>query len=1065
MGNHPRSEGICTAGSLLRLFLLIDKAFCRGSLCYLMLQAPLVVTVVVAHDPGEWFDECLVSLAHSNYPNLEFIVVDNASTHPLDERVESYLPAAKLVRIEKDEGFAKACNFAVREVTGATHLVFCHDDIALAPDAITEMMEVAYAENAGIVTPKIVVWDSPRQILQLGLDLDKTGAVAARVDVGDLDQAQYDQVEEVFVAPGGCFLIRQDLFEAMEGFDEKIRIFYEDVDLSWRAHLLGARVVTAPSAKVRHLLVASHTPHLPRRRRAGRFSSGRSGMVHSQRVYYARKNQLRVLLKDANPKQRKGLLFRFLVLSLVEAAFFLLTGRPKVAASVIAAITWNFRLRSDIKTRRRELASKSISSDLYQVNFISGSARLAAFFTSRRAIKRLEKSLHSKAQPEPKTETSHKPDLIQQESHRVYNRALSRVASAFVWVVAIAFLIGTRSLLFGHIPLLGSMAPIPSPGYLFSHYFSSSYPTVLFGHQPAPTSWLLLGVLDLLVLGDGTLGLHLIIFLSPWIGALGIYKFVAIRRGRDSAKIAAGLFLALPLFHQALLNSSLTTVEALAITPWVYFMLVRARSMMTNSRRQIRRAHLAAGLMLAIAGAISPSLWIVIVLSVLFLSLPLLISKGQSYLFGSLRTLGIVSLVSFLLNIPWSVGLILPGHPAASIFGDLTPADIGIAHILSFGDVGSNGSFLVSALFLFGVLTPFIAKGRRATEAAVLLMELCLVLLFGLLSSMGILGVTPIPLSLIEVVAGVILLDLVAIGIQATVLDLRAYSFGLRQPLTAALILSIVAGVVFVAPGVFSGTMGLAPRGYATSVSFLPQLSTDTNVLWLGSPTDLPVGSFRLATGLALTVLPSAGINQTSEMIPPRVEGLSTIESAVESAISGYEVKLGSILASNGVGYVVIPQGIGRGQYFLGSDLDLVLERQLDLKQLLVDPALVAYQVVPPVKQTTGIVGGSPFLALIDFFGIIGQLVALGLVLLALVRKRSFLLDANGEAMVKSILRHFGFYRPNVGVPGAGGNASPATPGTAEQTSSGPDQALHQGPEVLDNGLSELSSSTGDGDV
>ncbi len=986
-----------------------------------MLQAPLVVTVVVAHDPGEWFDECLVSLAHSNYPNLEFIVVDNASTVPLSGRVESYLPAAKLLRIEEDEGFATACNSAVLEVTGATHLVFCHDDVALAPDAITEMMEVAYAENAGIVTPKIVVWDSPRQILQLGLDLDRTGAVAARVDVGDLDQAQYDQVEEVFVAPGGCFLIRKDLFDAMEGFDEKIRIFYEDVDLSWRAHLLGARVVTAPSAKVRHLLVASHAPHLPRRRRAGRFSNGRSGMVHSQRVYYARKNQLRVLLKDANPKQRKGLLLRFLVLSLIEAVFFLLTGRPKVAASVIAAISWNYGLRSDIKSQRSYLSSKSVSSDLYQVNFISGSARIAAYFTSRRSIKRLEKSLHIRPQTETQKAALPETQLIQEESQRVYNRALSRVASTFLWVVAIAFLVGTRSLLFGHVPLLGSVAPIPSAGYLFSHYFSSSYPTPLFGHQPAPTSWLLLGILDLVVLGDGSLGLHLIIFLSPWIGALGLYKFVSARRGRDSAKIAAGLFLALPLFYQALLNSSLTTVEALAITPWVFFMLIRARTMTTNSRRQMRRTHLAAGLMLGIAGAISPSLWLVIVISVLLLAAPLLMSRGKTYLIGSLRTIGIVSLVSFLLNMPWSVDLLLPGHPAASIFGDLPPADVGIAHILRFADVGTNGSFLVGALFLFAALTPLISKGRRATEASVMLMELCLLVLLGLLSSMGVLGVTPISLSLIEVVAGVILLDLVSIGIQATVVDLRAYSLGLRQPLTVVLIASIIAGVVFVAPGILGGSMGLASRGYATSVSFLPELSTSTDVLWLGSPTNLPVGSFRLATGLALTVLPSSGVNQASQSVPPRVGGLTAIESAVESAISGDEVNLGSVLAANGVGYVVIPQGIGRAQYFLGSDLDLVLERQLDLKQLLVDPTLVAFQVVPKVKHTIESGNNSPFLNLIYYFGILGQMLVLGLVLLALFRKRSFLLDADGEAMVKGIIRHFGFNRLRGAADGARG--------------------------------------------
>jgi GT2 family glycosyltransferase len=56
----------------------------------------------------------------------------------------------------------------------------------------------------------------------------------------------------VFGVCGAAFLIRRDLFERLGGFDERFFMVYEDVDLSYRARLAGARAVYAPAAIVRH---------------------------------------------------------------------------------------------------------------------------------------------------------------------------------------------------------------------------------------------------------------------------------------------------------------------------------------------------------------------------------------------------------------------------------------------------------------------------------------------------------------------------------------------------------------------------------------------------------------------------------------------------------------------------------------------------------------------------------------------------------------------------------------------------------------------------------------------
>ena len=63
------------------------------------------------------------------------------------------------------------------------------------------------------------------------------------VEPGELDQEQHDAVRDVFAVPTACMMVRADLFRAIGGFDPAIEYSGDDVDLCWRAHLGGARVL------------------------------------------------------------------------------------------------------------------------------------------------------------------------------------------------------------------------------------------------------------------------------------------------------------------------------------------------------------------------------------------------------------------------------------------------------------------------------------------------------------------------------------------------------------------------------------------------------------------------------------------------------------------------------------------------------------------------------------------------------------------------------------------------------------------------------------------------------
>ena len=120
-------------------------------------------------------------------------------------------------------------------VEGAAFFLLCHDDVALDPDCVHLLVEESYRSNAGVVSPKFVNWDDPRVLLHVGMSCDKTGAVVDRILEGEVDHGQHDAVRDVFVAPGGCTLVRADLWRELQGFDPGIVAMGEDLDLSWRA--------------------------------------------------------------------------------------------------------------------------------------------------------------------------------------------------------------------------------------------------------------------------------------------------------------------------------------------------------------------------------------------------------------------------------------------------------------------------------------------------------------------------------------------------------------------------------------------------------------------------------------------------------------------------------------------------------------------------------------------------------------------------------------------------------------------------------------------------------------
>ena len=205
---------------------------------------------MVVHQPGPWFDEVLEALATQDYSNLKnlFLVVGEPGDIPA--RIRDRVPNAFVRAVESNPGFGTAANEVLGLVEGDNgFFCFLHDDVALDQGAIRLLVEELYRSNAGIVGPKLVNWDDPTVLQHVGLGVDRFGEVDPIVEPGEVDQEQHDAVRDTFAVPSACLLVRADLFRAIGGFDPTIEFHGDDVDLCWRAHLGGARVIVVPAAR------------------------------------------------------------------------------------------------------------------------------------------------------------------------------------------------------------------------------------------------------------------------------------------------------------------------------------------------------------------------------------------------------------------------------------------------------------------------------------------------------------------------------------------------------------------------------------------------------------------------------------------------------------------------------------------------------------------------------------------------------------------------------------------------------------------------------------------------
>jgi len=217
----------------------------------------MLVSVIIPNWNGlAHLPVCLASLKSQTHPDFEIIVADNASSDGSREWLAREHAGVRLIALDKNYGFAAACNAGLRQGRGEI-LALLNNDAEAGPGWLAGIV-AAFARHpeAGLVASKMLLFDRRDTLHSAGDEYRRDGTPANR-GVWQKDGPDYAQERFVFSACGGAAAYRRAMLDAVGLFDEDFFYSCEDTDLAWRAQLAGWRCVYAPGAVVYHKLSAT----------------------------------------------------------------------------------------------------------------------------------------------------------------------------------------------------------------------------------------------------------------------------------------------------------------------------------------------------------------------------------------------------------------------------------------------------------------------------------------------------------------------------------------------------------------------------------------------------------------------------------------------------------------------------------------------------------------------------------------------------------------------------------------------------------------------------------------
>ncbi|WP_330175525.1 glycosyltransferase [Streptomyces sp. NBC_01498] len=806
----------------------------------------VVTAVLVAHDGARWLPDALAGLIGQERPVQNVIAADTGSADESATLLTESLGPDRVVHLARRTGFGAAVEEAVRTAGVLTPddlpylkrpsgwdpvtrtwqddaydmpelphgepvqwLWLLHDDCAPDPDALAELLRVVESdEHAVIVGPKLRGWYDRKQLLEVGVSIANSGRRWTGLDRREQDQGQHDQVRTVLSVSSAGMLIRRDVWEELGGFDRRLPLMRDDVDLCWRAHAAGHRVLVAPDAVLRHAEAAA-------RERRTVDCAGRS-VVNPHRVDKA--GAVYTMLVNSRTAVLPYVLLRLVLGTLLRTVAYLVGKAPGQAVDEVMGLSGTLlrpgRIIGARKRRGRGVVEAAELRPLFPPPGATVRATVEHVAGSLGGGSETEAggSRHGAVESGPGGDDA---DFLEVEQFARLKRLAHRPGPVLFAVLLLVSLVACRALLAGGSLAGGALLPAPPDvSDLWSRYADGWHPVGTGGTQTAPPYLALLAALSTLFLGST--GLALTVLLVCSVPLAGVTAYFASRPLVESKLLRAWASVAyafLPAATGALATGRLGTAVLAVLLPLIARAAVAAHGFRAGNTgpgataggtaRGSWRATWAYTLLLTFTMAFTPVVWPL----ALVLGLGVLVLRRDDLVAYGLRLLAVVG-TPLLVLAPWSLSLLTAPsglfREAGLEFGT------GQATALDLLGLSPGGPKTAGGLLLIGVVLAALAallRGERQFAVRAAWAAALVALVFAVLTNnSGWAG----PATLVY---GLALIAAAVLGADGAKDRVASQSFGWRQPVAAVIALAAAAAPLLAAGGwMISGAAGPLER-------------------------------------------------------------------------------------------------------------------------------------------------------------------------------------------------------------------------------------------------------------
>lgn len=855
-----------------------------------------VLVLLVATNGDPWLREVIEGIRNQTHDDITVIAVDNASTDGSRKLLEKAFGRDNVVGLDRRVGYGRALAAALKIVAEraipADAFLVLHDDAVMDPESVGAMLDAMTRERVGIVGAKLVEYDQPEVLQEVGLTTDRFGRLYNPLESGELDQGQHDGLKEVFFSSSACLLVAREVVERVGLLDLRYVALRDDYDFAWRARIGGYRSVVTSGARVRHAVAS--------------YRNLRPGFVSGRIRYFSDRNMIASLIKNYSIRSLLFTLPVTIVASLLNAILFALTGRRGHARQTLAALQWNaVHLPSTLRARARaQRRRKSPDKDVHKF-MVKGAPRIRSYFE-----RALEQVVGEPAEGVEEAEGF----IPEQRRTTMIDRIRAHPVGIGLTLLALLYIIGARSL-YGAGGLAGAdMAPFPpNTKDFFAEYFSGWRSAGSGGAAPASPFLFLAGALSVLTFGSVRLA-ERILFLSMVPLACGAAWRAAGVLGLSTGgrRVVTAVYALSPLALAAFFQGRFAELVLIAALPALLTPLFRIAGLAPPGGW---RSAAGGALGLAVVTTVAP--WSLVAVFGAGLAIAIAgVATGDRRAFRAAAAGAALPLAAIVVLLPWSAELFRDGSPIGARPG---PLGVPLTDLLRL--VPSQPfpipAPLAWAFPLAAAAGVAVATPERRNTARTLAVVGTLALLVAWAVSRGVPWIASRP-GFPLAIAAVAMAFLAGMAAEGLVPLLRARSFGAPHValggISAYGIAAMVVGMALIAAGSFDG---LRRAGELEPAFFQAEERTfgDFRVLWLAG------------NGRGLRADLSAPEGETVLTFGARRAGPGEdyLESVLASIVARRTEQAGRLLAPTGVRYVVLRPAID-------EDIVFAFARQTDMR-------------------------------------------------------------------------------------------------------------------------------------